>query len=50
LESHLIRMFSSRGQMVVTAKEFPPRGKVQLFQLDKPATFTCSLRNVDVSS
>ena len=27
-------------------KEFPPRGNVQLFQLDKPATFTCSLRKV----
>ncbi len=23
---------------------------VQLFQLDKPATFTCSLRKVDVTS
>ena len=23
---------------------------VQLFQLDKPATFTCSLRKVEVSS
>ena len=31
-------------------KEFPPRGNVQLFQLDKPATFTCSLRKVEVSS
>jgi len=31
-------------------KEFPPRGNVQLFQLDKPATFTCSLRKVDVTS
>jgi hypothetical protein len=31
-------------------KEFPPRGNVQLFQLDKPATFTCSLRNVEVTS
>jgi hypothetical protein len=31
-------------------KQFPPRGKVQLFQLDKPATFTCSLRKVDVTS
>ena len=31
-------------------KEFPPRGKVQLFQLDKPATFTCSLRKIEVTS
>ena len=31
-------------------KEFPPRGNVQLFQLDKPATFTCSLRKVEVTS
>jgi hypothetical protein len=31
-------------------KEFPPRGNVQLFQLDKPATFTCSLRKVEASS
>ena len=31
-------------------KEFPPRGNVRLFQLDKPATFTCSLRKVEVSS
>ena len=31
-------------------KEFPPRGNVQLFQLDKLAKFTCSLRKVDVTS
>ncbi len=31
-------------------KEFPPRGNIQLFQLDEPATFTCSLRKVDVTS
>ena len=31
-------------------KEFPPRGNVQLFQLDKLATFTCSLRKVEVTS
>ncbi len=30
-------------------KEFPPRGNVQLFQLDKLATFTCSLRKVEVT-
>ena len=31
-------------------KELPPRGNVQLFQLAKPATFTCSLRKVEASS
>ncbi len=31
-------------------KEFPPRGLVQLFQLDKPATFKCTLRKVEVTS
>ena len=31
-------------------KEFPPRGNVRLFQLDKPATFTCSLRKIEVTS
>ena len=31
-------------------KEFPPRGNLQLFQLDKPATFTCSVRKIEVTS
>jgi len=30
-------------------KEFPPRGNLQLFQLEKPATFTCTLRKVEVT-
>jgi hypothetical protein len=31
-------------------KEFPPRGNLQLFQLERPATFTCALRKVEVTS
>ena len=31
-------------------KEFPPRGNYQLYQLENPATFTCSLRKVEVTS
>ncbi len=31
-------------------KEFPRRGDFQLFQLEKPATFTCGLRKVEVVS
>lgn len=31
-------------------KEFPPRGDFQLFQLEKPATFICSVRKVEVTS
>jgi hypothetical protein len=31
-------------------KEFPPRGNLQLFQLVKPATFTCSVRKIEVTS
>ncbi len=31
-------------------KEFPARGNLQLFQLDKPATFTCSVRKIKVTS
>ena len=31
-------------------KEFPPRGNVQLFHSTSPRTFTCSLRNVEVTS
>jgi len=31
-------------------EDFPPRGNVQLFQLDTPATFTCIPRKVDVTS
>jgi hypothetical protein len=31
-------------------KEFPPRGNLQLFQLEKPATFFCSIRKVEVTS
>jgi hypothetical protein len=31
-------------------KEFPPRGHLQLFHLEKPATFTCSVRKVEVTS
>jgi hypothetical protein len=31
-------------------REFPPRGQLQLFQLEKPATFTCSLRKTEVTS
>jgi hypothetical protein len=27
-------------------KEFPPRGNLQLFQLEKPATFFCTFRKV----
>ena len=39
-------MKSKIGALGRISKEFPPRGNVQLFQLDKPATFTCSLRKV----
>jgi hypothetical protein len=31
-------------------KEFPPHGNLQLFQLEKPATFFCSIRKVEVTS
>jgi hypothetical protein len=31
-------------------KEFPPRGNLQLFQLEKPATFFCTIRKVEVTS
>jgi len=31
-------------------KEFPPRGNLQLFQLESPATFTCAVRKVEVTS
>jgi hypothetical protein len=31
-------------------KEFSPRGNLQLFHLDKPATFTCSMRKIEVTS
>ncbi len=31
-------------------KEFPPRGNLQLFQMEKPATFVCSVRKVEVTS
>jgi len=31
-------------------KEFPPRGNFQLFQLEKPATFICSVRQFEVTS
>lgn len=34
----------------VIKKEFPPRGNLQLFQLEKPATFICSVRKVEVTS
>jgi len=31
-------------------KEFRPRGNLQLFQLDEPARFTCSVRKIEVTS
>jgi hypothetical protein len=31
-------------------KEFPPRGNLQFFQLEKPATFFCTFRKVEVTS
>jgi hypothetical protein len=31
-------------------RAFPPRGTFQLFQLEKPATFICSVRKVEVTS
>jgi hypothetical protein len=31
-------------------KEFPPRGHLQLFQLEKPTTFKCSGRMVELTS
>jgi hypothetical protein len=31
-------------------KEFPPRGNLQLYHLEKPATFSCALRKVEVTS
>ena len=31
-------------------KEFPPRGTLQLFQLERPATFFCAVRKVEVTS
>ena len=31
-------------------KEFPPRAQFQLFELDQPATFKCSVREIDVTS
>lgn len=31
-------------------QEFPPRGNLQLFQLEKPATFFCTFRKVEVTS
>lgn len=31
-------------------KTFPPRGNSQLFQLEKPATFICSFRKIEVTS
>lgn len=31
-------------------KEFPARGNFQLFQLEKPATFFCAFRKVEVTS
>ncbi len=31
-------------------KEFPPRGNLQIFQLESPATFTCAVRKLEVTS
>ena len=31
-------------------REFPPRNQLQLFQLEKPAPFTCSRRKKEVNS
>ena len=31
-------------------KEFPARGNLQLFQLEKPATFFCTFRKFEVTS
>jgi hypothetical protein len=31
-------------------KEFPLRGDLQLFQLEKPVTFVCAFRKVEVTS
>ena len=31
-------------------KEFPPRGNLQLFQLEKAATFFCAFRKTEVTS
>jgi hypothetical protein len=31
-------------------KEFPPRGNFQLFQLDKPVTFFCTFRKMEVTA
>jgi hypothetical protein len=31
-------------------KEFPPRGHFKLFQLERPATFICSVRRIEVTS
>lgn len=31
-------------------KECAPKGNLQLFQLEKPATFICSVRKVEVAS
>lgn len=31
-------------------REFPARGKFQLFHLEKPATFFCAFRKVEVTS
>lgn len=31
-------------------KEYTPKGNLQLFQLEKPATFVCSVRKVEVTS
>lgn len=31
-------------------EEFPPRGNLQLFQLETPATFFCAFRRVQVTS
>ncbi len=31
-------------------KEFPPRANLQLFQLERPATFFCAFRKMEVTS
>jgi len=31
-------------------KEFPPRGNLQLFHLEKPAKFVCALRKIPVTA
>jgi hypothetical protein len=31
-------------------KEFPPCGNLQIYQLEEAATFTCSMRKIEVTS